>query len=256
MKGWNFSMATPFANGMLIVIEGIDGAGKTTQVEALQRAFLTAGEVPVVSKEPTDGPWGLKIKQSATSGRMPLDEELQAFIQDRTEHVRTLILPALSEGRIVILDRYFYSTIAYQGSRGADFLKIESEMKARFPIPDVVFVLDIDPTISIHRIHHSRRDTPNEFEQYEGLRKAREIFANLSGDHVRILDGTLSIPVLHANILDHVIDGPLKSQRCAKSYGCNDPFNCSYRLTNSCRWFTMAKALRLAEESSVGAEKF
>src|SRR5260370_25230495 len=96
---------------ILIAIEGIDGAGKTTQVERLAQALRVVGQELVISKEPTNGRWGKKIRESAANGRLPLKEELKAFINDRTEHVRNVIQPALDTGKIVILDRYFYSTI-------------------------------------------------------------------------------------------------------------------------------------------------
>jgi dTMP kinase len=238
------AMPTAFERGFLIVIDGIDGAGKTTQVEALRESLTAVGQVPVVSKEPTDGPWGRKIRDSAVSGRMPPEEELTAFVQDRTEHVSQIILPALAAGRIVILDRYYYSTIAYQGCRGADTDIIEQDMETRFPVPDLTLILDIDPELSIFRIHHSRKEMPNEFEKLDGLTKARAIFRQLKGSHVHILDGSLSVPALRTQILDRVIEGPLKTKRCAKSYGCDDLFHCSFRLTNSCEWFILARALK------------
>jgi dTMP kinase len=237
-------MPTAFERGFLIVVDGIDGAGKTTQVEALRQSLTQVGQTPVVSKEPTDGPWGQKIRDSAVSGRMPPDEELAAFVQDRTDHVTQTILPALIGGRIVILDRYYYSTIAYQGCRGADIETLERDMEARFPVPDLTLILDIDPALSIFRIHHSRKETPNEFEKMEGLTKARAIFRQLKGDHVHILDGSLSVRALRGEILDLVIDGPLKAKRCAKSYGCDDIYHCSFRLTHSCEWFVLAKQLK------------
>src|SRR5271166_6015958 len=81
--------------------------------------------------------------------------------KDRTEHVEKLIGPALDAGKIVILDRYFYSSIAYQGSRGANVAEVKEIMESRFPIPDAVFLLDIDPILSVHRIAHSRQEEPN-----------------------------------------------------------------------------------------------
>ncbi|MBL9085553.1 MAG: dTMP kinase, partial [Planctomycetia bacterium] len=89
----------------MIVFEGIDGAGKTTQVGLLVDALRRAGEDVVSSKEPTRGPWGMKIRESAVKGRLPEAEELQAFIEDRREHVRDLVGPALERGAIVVLDR-------------------------------------------------------------------------------------------------------------------------------------------------------
>jgi dTMP kinase len=236
-------MPTPFARGFLVVVDGIDGAGKTTQVEALRQSFSAAGEAPLVSKEPTDGPWGQKIRDSALKGRMSLDDELAAFIEDRAEHVSGKVLPALSAGKIVILDRYYYSTIAYQGCRGADVQEIELAMEERFPVPDLTVILDIDPSVSLFRIHHSRKDIPNEFERAEGLTKARSIFRTLRGDHVHIVDGSMSMPAVHATVLRLVIDGPLHAKRCKKRYGCENSFECTYRLTGDCEWFQMARAL-------------
>src|SRR4051794_4247303 len=103
--------------GILIAVEGIDGAGKTTQVTRLCAALADVGETVVRSKEPTNGPHGRRLRESAQTGRMNADEELQTFIADRREHVETVIRPALERGETVILDRYFYSTVAYQGVR-------------------------------------------------------------------------------------------------------------------------------------------
>lgn len=170
-------------DGLLIAIEGIDGAGKTTQVDLLEKYLQSVG-VPVVrSKEPTDGPWGKKIRASAATGRMPLDEELAAFIEDRREHVRDVIQPALDAGKVVILDRYFYSTIAYQGSRGANVEEVERKMLAEFPIPDVVFVIDVPAEVGVARVRHGRGEVPNEFEQVATLDRCRYEFMKMCHFH-------------------------------------------------------------------------
>jgi dTMP kinase len=239
-------MPTEFPRAILIAVEGIDGAGKTTQVNLLRDALAQAGEEPLVSKEPTNGPWGRLIKQSAANGRMSLHDELQAFIHDRSEHVRDKILPALQDGRIVILDRYFYSSIAYQGARGADPNEIESEMASRFPVPDAVFVLDIDPSQSLFRISHSRKDTPNEFERLDGLSAARRIFRGLKGPHVYEIDGSVSQTAVHATMLGAFVEGPLKAKRCFKHYGCDDPTFCAWRHSNQCEWWHLRGKLRAA----------
>src|SRR2546430_9038964 len=123
--------------GILIAIEGIDGAGKTTQVAHLADFLKRAGDSPICSKEPTNGPWGRKIRESAANGRMNLADELRAFTEDRKQHVRDLILPSLAAGRTIILDRYLYSTVAYQGARGCDIDLLMSEMLSIAPEPDV-----------------------------------------------------------------------------------------------------------------------
>lgn len=237
-------MPTQFPRSILIAVEGIDGAGKTTQVNLLREALEKSGEYPLVSKEPTDGPWGRLIKESAATGRMPLQDELQAFIYDRSEHVRDTISPALQKGLIVILDRYFYSSIAYQGARGADPDQIESEMVARFPVPDAVFVLDLDPSLSLFRISHTRKDVPNEFERLDGLSAARGIFRGLKGPHIHEIDGSVSRMQVHMAILKSFVEGPLKRKRCFKQYGCDDPLFCAWRYSDRCEWWNLRKKLR------------
>ena len=173
-------------SGFLIAVEGIDGAGKTTQVGLLEK-YLQTVDLPVVrSKEPTDGPWGKKIRASAATGRMPLEDELAAFIEDRREHVRDVINPALEAGKVVILDRYFYSTIAYQGSRGGDVEAIERQMLAEFPIPDVVYLIDVPAEMGVARVRQGRGEVPNEFEQTDVLRRCRDVFLSMFHRHDNI----------------------------------------------------------------------
>lgn len=195
------------SRAILIAVEGIDGAGKTTQVRLLKEALDRIGEAVVASKEPTNGPWGKIIKESAAAGRLSLEEELNAFLNDRAEHVRDLVMPALNEGKIVILDRYFYSTIAYQGSRGANVDEVKALMESRFPIPDAVFVLDVEPALGLHRIATSRGEEPNHFEERGNLAKAREIFQSLSGRHVHHIDGETSRENVHARLTAKFIEG-------------------------------------------------
>jgi dTMP kinase len=232
------------ARSILIAVEGIDGAGKTTQVSLLREALTRTGEDPINSKEPTNGRWGKLIKESASAGRLSVEEELEAFINDRTEHVNSLVLPALNEGRIVILDRYFYSSIAYQGSRGANVEEVQALMESRFPIPDAVFLLDIEPSLSGYRIAYSRGETPNHFEDRANLAKAREIFNRLKDPRIHRIDGSLSREAVHEKILDVFTDGTLKAKRCAKQYGCDDIVNCMYRLSGTCEWVMVASAIR------------
>lgn len=205
------------STSILIAIEGIDGAGKTTQVKLLKEALERTGESLVVSKEPTDGPWGRLIKESATSGRLSAEEELEAFLRDRTEHVATVVRPALEQGKIVILDRYFYSSIAYQGARGLNVEDVKSLMESRFPIPDAVFIIDVDPAIGIHRIAHSRRERPNQFEDLENLARARQIFNSISGDMIHHLDGSAAVGAVHARIMDVLKEGPLKKRAATET---------------------------------------
>lgn len=185
-------------------MEGIDGAGKTTQVRMLERR-LSAANVPyITTKEPTDGKWGTKIRQSAKTGRLPPEEELEAFLNDRREHVREEINPALNDGKIVLIDRYYLSTVAYQGARGLNPEKLLS-LNSFAPAPDILIVLDIDPKIGLQRVKE-RGDTADLFELEEELERARSIFRGLSLPDLHFLDGTLPAQVLHERIFSILME--------------------------------------------------
>jgi dTMP kinase len=223
--------------GIFIVVDGIDGAGKTTQVQRVGDALESAGERVVRSKEPTGGQWGRKLRESATTGRLALDDELRAFVNDRKEHVAKVISPALAQGAIVILDRYYYSTIAYQGSRGADAKSIAGDMRSQFPTPDVAILLDADPEIALQRIENGRGESPNHFERIDELRAVRQVFLDLgqTDPAIRIIDGNQSIEAVYQAIAHVLVEGVLKQKRCAKDYDC-DVFYCTPRIVGECRW--------------------
>lgn len=222
--------------GILIAIEGIDGTGKTTQVQRLSELLTTAGEEVVVSKEPTDGKWGKLIRATAATGRLPLEEELDLFVRDRKDHISQLILPSLNAGKIVLLDRYFYSTIAYQGSRGADVERIESMMEFA-PVPDMMFLLDADPQITLNRISHGRNEIPNEFEKESTLRDCREVFLKLSRSRpeVHLINATQTADLVEQELVALMLKNALQQKRCGKSNGC-DVFYCSFRESGLCKW--------------------
>ena len=111
---------SPPYSGFLVVIEGIDGAGKSTQARVLGEQLTARGHRVVLTREPTMGKWGKLLRESAETGRLSIEEEVEMFLKDRREHVEELILPRLREGCVVIVDRYYFSTAAYQGARGVD----------------------------------------------------------------------------------------------------------------------------------------
>ena len=167
--------------GLFIVIEGIDGTGKSTQVRRLGEWFESQGREVVLSREPTDGPWGRKARESGGSGRHSPEEELQLFLNDRRQHVDELINPALAAGKVVILDRYYFSTMAYQGIRGFDPAEIRRKNEEFAPTPDLLLILDLDVDTALGRIG-ARGDTANEFEKRENLQRCREIFLSLKDE--------------------------------------------------------------------------
>lgn len=108
--------------GFFIVLEGIDGSGKTTQARWLAEALRQKGYEVVLTREPSDGPLGRRLRRylAASPRRLSSELELAWFLADRRDHVETIIRPALEQGKVVISDRYYYSSAAYQGARGLD----------------------------------------------------------------------------------------------------------------------------------------
>lgn len=185
--------------GRLIAFEGIDGAGKTTQATRLAETLRRGGVEVVTTKEPTNGPHGQRIRASAQTGRLPIDEELSLFLADRREHVAQVIAPALARGAWVLIDRYYPSTVAYQGARGKDPAELLTMNEAFAPRPDLLLVFDIDPRVGLARVH-ARGDVADLFEQVDQLAAARAVFATLTGDHVRRIDASLPIDEIEAQI--------------------------------------------------------
>src|SRR5687767_13434664 len=177
----------PYFPGFLIAIEGIDGTGKTTQAHFLQERLQARKLAVMRTKEPTTGHWGQILRDSALTGRLSIDEEVETFIKDRRDHVDTKIMPALRDGMIVIVDRYYFSTAAYQGARGLDPQELIRRNEAFAPEPDLLVLLDLDVTHGLERVR-TRGDRANHFEQTDTLRRAREIFLSIEKPYLYKID--------------------------------------------------------------------
>ena len=187
---------------MLIAVEGIDGSGKTTVVRFLIEELRKRGYDVVAFKEPTDSEYGRRIRQILKERKVSPEEELKLFIKDREFDVQNNILPALKSGKIVIMDRYYYSTIAYQGALGLDVEMIR-KLNEQFPKPDLVIILDVSPETALKRIKAKRR--PDRFEDLEYLRKVREIFLSLK-NNVVVVDAERNIEDVKRDVLKVVLE--------------------------------------------------
>ncbi|MDH4197702.1 MAG: dTMP kinase [Candidatus Aminicenantes bacterium] len=174
--------------GLLIVLEGIDGSGKTTQARSLLRRLRSAGLRAVRFREPSRGKWGREIKRQARrAGSITPQEELELFLQDRRENVERNLRPALARKAVVVLDRYYYSTIAYQGAKGLDPERIR-RLNERFAVrPDLVVILDVGPETGLARIS-GRRTRDELFEREDYLACVRAIFRSFRGPRFVHLD--------------------------------------------------------------------
>ncbi|WP_051299050.1 dTMP kinase [Marinobacterium litorale] len=235
--------------GILVVFDGIDGAGKTTQVTLLADLLRKVGLGVTTSKEPTDGQWGKVIRESAKIERMPIAKELQYFILDRKEHLEEIVTPALEAGNVVILDRYYYSTICYQGARGEDKEKLRDTVMSAALLPDISFILDVNPLISQDRIKN-RDGLPNKFEDFNELVKVREIYEWLCHVDKTLyeIDSSLTIMDIHYSIVNILIDTVLKDKFCFKDYGCDDVLGCGYRMSGTCEWANIRESMLLGLE--------
>ena len=188
--------------GLLFAFEGLDGSGKSTQLRLLAAALSHLGYDVVATREPTDGPFGRRLRQLLTSrNQCNPDEELRLFIEDRREHVAKLIKPALAAGKTVLTDRYYLSTAAYQGALGHDPETILRENEAFAPLPDLVFFLHIPVATGIARITGGRGEQLNDFEKEDSLRQVQKVFSEISRPFIRIIDGSRSIAEVSEEIL-------------------------------------------------------
>lgn len=176
--------------GLLVVLEGIDGAGKSTQIRRLQLLAQALGFECVASREPTYGQYGKRLRDSAASGRLSRHEEHQLLLLDRREHLETLVQPALARGAVVLLDRYYFSSIAYQAGPGLLAEQIRADNEAFAPPPDLLLILDLPVELGLARIG-ARGDRPNAFEAVATLQHCREVYAGFAGEpYAKLIDAS------------------------------------------------------------------
>ena len=158
--------------GTFICIEGLDGSGKTTQTKLLAQK-LRKSHSAVYTAEPSRGNIGTFIRESCLYGEKRLSSVVEAllFAADRVEHVENEVLPALHQGKLVISDRYLYSSLAYQGATGLSLEWIET-INAHALRPDLAVFIDVDPKTAIHRLKPNK----SVMENMETQRKVRKIY--------------------------------------------------------------------------------
>ena len=190
--------------GFFLALEGVDGSGKSTQAQLLAVSLLQQGWEVVLTQEPGSGPVGQKLRRylQGAGRHLTPQEELDLFLADRREHVEQVIKPALAAGQIVITDRYYYSSVAYQGALGLDPAWILAENETFAPRPDLVFLLVLPVAQALARLKRPRQVS----EMLPYLERVAAIYHTLQGPHIQRLDAAASPQALHATLLARTLE--------------------------------------------------
>lgn len=183
-------------SGYFIVLEGIDGSGKTTIAKELKTFFINKKANVLITQEPTKGNIGNIIREylmnTERDKRNPIFEAL-AFAADRAWHIENLIKPYLEKGYLIICDRYYYSSFAYQIINGLES-KWLIEINKYMLKPDLALFLDVRPEVAIKRIKHPR----NIFECIHFLKK---VYTN----YMKMVDSNMLIRVNGERKIESII---------------------------------------------------
>ena len=170
--------------GIFIVVEGLDGSGKTTQATLLAEKFYKKYNV-LLTAEPSRGKIGTFIRECCLyeDERLQTEAEALLFASDRIEHMYSEVKPALEEGKLVICDRYVYSSLAYQGSAGLSLEWIKT-INARALQPDFSIFIDVPPEKVLERLQRKK----SVMETLETQQKVREVYLKYveKGELVRV----------------------------------------------------------------------
>ena len=191
--------------GLLIALEGIDGCGKSTQAVRLVTALADRGVSAVTFREPGDSEFGRELRRVFVEGRdISPEEEMRLFLEDRRIDVRDNIAPALAAGRHVVMDRYYLSSVVYQGALGLDPEMIRAKNEAIAPRPDLTLILDLPVDVALRRIAASRGQA-NSFEGREYLEKVRDLYLVFAADNAIELVNAIEDPdTVHNTLLARI----------------------------------------------------
>ncbi len=190
--------------GKLIVFEGTDGTGKSTQLGLASGYLQSRGHTVVTTREPTEGQYGQKIRSLYQNrGDCTPREELEHFLADRKEHVEQLLTPSIAAGKIVLCDRYYHSTIAYQGAIGFDVDELIS-LNSFAPTPDLALLFHAPMDTSQQRITTGRGETLNDFEQLDNLQKVATIFDSLTMPFIQRIDAGGTLDSVHKQVIKEI----------------------------------------------------
>ena len=191
------------AKGIFVCVEGLDGCGKTTQTKLLMRGLRKKGYDAVWTAEPSLGKVGRFIRKYFLHCEKRGSSVVEAllFAADRVEHLENEVIPLLKEGKIVISDRYVYSSLAYQGSTGLDLDWIKTLNKYAIR-PDLAIFIDVDSATVVKRLKTAK----SVMENLETLRKVREVYMKfVDKNELLKIDGNKSVAAVAQDVLKTVL---------------------------------------------------
>lgn len=174
--------------GIFICVEGIDGSGKTTQAHKLVEVLKKVGFEAVYTTEPSRGMYGTLLRNHILEGtrRAPVVVEAVLFAVDRVDHVASEVKPLLRKGKVVVSDRYVYSSIAYQGTSGFP-TKWLKEINKQVMKPDLSFFIDVPPETVMERINRQK----SVMETLQTQKEVRKAYLRLVEEEgLLVIDGS------------------------------------------------------------------
>ena len=225
LKGELGSITGAPAKGVFIVFEGGEGIGKTTQAKLLKAWLEQEDETVVLSREPGGSELGVEIRKillSHSTGEISPRAEALLYAADRAHHVHSVIRPALAQGDVVISDRYFDSSIAYQGAgrilQPQEVARI-SRWATESLFPTLTIIIDLPPQIGLARLKSKDRLESQPMDFHERVRQEFLQLAALDPERYVIIDGNQSIEDTHAAIISRVSEIPALKRNAVEDKG-------------------------------------
>lgn len=194
--------------GLFITFEGVDGCGKTTQINLLSQYLIKRGYEVLLTREPGGKGLGEKLREILLNYDGEVSDRCESFLflADRAQHIDVIVNPAVEQGKIVLCDRHTDSTVAYQGyGRGLDIDTINhlNNLATNGKRPDLTFVFDIDTETSMKRVgkNQDRMESAG-IEFQTKVRNGYLKIANQEPERVKVIDSTKSIEEIHKQVID------------------------------------------------------
>ncbi|MBO6087157.1 dTMP kinase [bacterium] len=194
--------------GLFITFEGVDGCGKSTQIELLSKYLKENNFEVVITREPGGKGLGEKLREILLNYDGEVSDRCESFLflADRAQNIDTIVNPAVNSGKIVLCDRHTDSTVAYQGyGRGLDIDTINhlNNLATNNKKPDLTFIFDIDTETSMKRVGKNQDRMESAGIEFQNrVRKGYLELAQIEPERVKVIDATKTIEEIHEEVLE------------------------------------------------------